>query len=114
MSIKSAANTPVNVIGKIMLFLQLGDLHLRVNFSVADNLAVPLRITMSFIDRFVKGIFLMERRIIPIQSRLVAIISGHSFPSHPLAVQKNDSNAGTDTDFQQGNKARTPLFSVAI
>lgn len=65
MSLKSSWNNPVNVIVKIMLFVQLGDLNVRVDCGVVDNLAVPL-IETSFMERFVKAIFPIERHIVPI------------------------------------------------
>lgn len=44
MCLKPAANSPVNFIGRVMLLLELGSLHVRVHFGVKDILAVPLLI----------------------------------------------------------------------
>lgn len=44
MSFKRASNSPVNAIGMFMHFVHLCDLHLLVQFSVLDNLAVLLQI----------------------------------------------------------------------
>lgn len=78
MSLHSASDTPVQVIGKVILFDQLADLHIHVHFGVVNSLAVPLLFGASFIDRFVKRIFSMERFIVPIWSPLVAIIPEYS------------------------------------
>lgn len=55
MSLKAALKRPVNFIGKSMLFLQLGYLHVLGPFCVLDNLTVPLLIETSFIDWFFKA-----------------------------------------------------------
>lgn len=69
MSLNSVQNNPVNLISKIMLFIQLADLHTCAHFGLVHNLVVPLLIGISFIDRYVKGVFPFERCIVPIQSR---------------------------------------------
>lgn len=74
LSLKSAANIHVNVMGKVMLIFQLQDLHLRGQFCVVKNFTLPLPITTSFLDRFAKGIFVRKRHPIHIQLRPVAII----------------------------------------
>lgn len=66
MSLKLASNEHVKAIGKIIPFVQLGDLHLCAHFGVMNNLAVPPLIGTSFINSFVKGKFHMEQRIISI------------------------------------------------
>lgn len=40
----------------------MGDQHMRVPFGVVHNLAEPLVVGTSFIERFVKGIFSMEQQ----------------------------------------------------
>lgn len=41
-SLRSGFESPVQIIGKMMLFIQLGDLHVRAHIDVMDNVAVPL------------------------------------------------------------------------
>lgn len=53
--------------------IQLGDLYVRVHFSRVDKIALPLLVETSLIDRIVRNIFQKERRIVPIQSRPLAI-----------------------------------------
>lgn len=36
LSVNSASDNPAKVLGKVMLLIQLGDLHPRVNFGVVD------------------------------------------------------------------------------
>lgn len=65
----------VQVIGKVMMFVQKGDLHVRLHFGAVHNLTVLLLVGTSLIARFVRDIFLMERCMVPIWSHPVAIIS---------------------------------------
>lgn len=113
MSLQSESNNHVNVIDKIMLFVQLVSLHVRFHFGVVDNLALPLLIETQFIDMFVKEIIPMKRCIVPIQSRPEASVSEYTLPSDPPAVLKSHSDAGTDSEDQQDNNARTLIFRVA-
>lgn len=80
-SLKSASNNTVHVIGKIMLFVHLRDLHVLAHFSVADSLSVPLLTGTVYIDRFFKVKLSMERCIVPIWSRTVATTSEYTSPS---------------------------------
>lgn len=98
---------------RVILFFQLGDLHVRVHFGFVSNFAVRLLIRTFFIDSFVKGLFLVERRTVRIWPRPVAIFSESTPPSNPLAVSQTDSDAETSTDERQDNSERTPLFGVA-
>lgn len=54
-----------------------------------------LQIRKLFINRFVSGIFPMERRIAPIQSRPVAFILDYTPFSDLLAIYQNDPDAMT-------------------
>lgn len=60
MSLRSASDSPAQVMGKVMLLVQLGDLHVRVPFNMVDSLAVPLFVVTQFIGRLVNRIFSME------------------------------------------------------
>lgn len=61
MSLRPASNNPRRHHRKIILSIQPGDIHVFVDIGAVDNLAVPLLIGTSFIDRFVKEIYPMER-----------------------------------------------------
>lgn len=75
MSFTSASDRAVRVTGRIMLLVQLGDPHVRFQFGLVDNLAVLILFGISFIDRFVKGDFPLDRGTVNICSHLVAVIS---------------------------------------
>lgn len=62
-------------LAKVLLFVHWPALQVRVYFGVVENFEVQLQMGPSFNDRFVKGIFDMERRNDPTWSRPVAIIS---------------------------------------
>lgn len=95
-----------------MTFVQLPDLQVRVHFCVVVNLFVPLLMVTSFMDRFIKGVFLMRQHIVFIWSRSFAIIWEYTTSLDPLAVLQNDSETGSDTEDGQDNKTRKPLFRV--
>lgn len=46
----------VLVIGRIMLFIKLGDLHVHVHFRVSNSPTVPLLVGTLFIDKFSRGV----------------------------------------------------------
>lgn len=72
-SFKSPSKSPVNVIAKVRVSVELSDLHVCYHFGV-DNLVLQVILKTSIIIRFVKGTFLMEQRIVPIRARSDAII----------------------------------------
>lgn len=112
MSFKSALHSPVYIICKVLLFVQLRILHVRVHFGVVDDLAVLLQFGTSFIDSAVNGIFPMERRIVPIPSRPVVIISEYMPLSGVLVVLQSNLEAETIIDDRQYSSERTPLSTV--
>lgn len=69
-----------------MVFVQLQDIHVGVNFGVVDNLPVLLLLTTSFIESFVKGIFLINRGIVAICSHPVVITSVYKPARHPVPI----------------------------
>lgn len=75
MSFNATSNKYVNVIGKITVFVQLTNTQLPVHFGFADILSIPLLVGALFINRFVNGMFPLERGIFPVLSRPVVIIS---------------------------------------
>lgn len=91
-SLKSASDSPVHVKVKIMLFVQLGNLHEQVSFGVVENFTVQLIVWISITDRFVKGTLLMDRCIAPMQSRSVAITSKYMQLLDSLAALKTHSD----------------------
>lgn len=95
-----------------MLFVQLRNLHVSVFFGVVDNLTVPPMVRTLFIDRYVKGIFPIERRIVPIQSYTVASISEYMPVLDLRAILQDASDAETITDDRQDNCKSTPVFRV--
>lgn len=60
--------------------------------------------------KFFKGIFLMERWIVPIRSCQVAIVSEQDSASDSLAELQIDSDIESRTDNQPDNSNRTTLF----
>lgn len=98
MPLRSTSESPDQVIDKILFFVQLGDLHVRVYFGVVGNLTLPLLVGASSIARFVKAIFLIECRIFPILSRPVASISKCTPVWDPPAAIQADSDVEISTE----------------
>lgn len=112
MSLKSELKNPVHLLGKIIFSGELGDLHVPVYFGVVDNIAVLLLAGTSFLDWFVKGMFSIERRIVPNQSRPVEVHSKYMPLSDPPAVLQNYLDDVMYTDSQLENNKGTPLSRV--
>lgn len=89
--LKSASDGCVAVTGKVLLFIQLGNLQVLVHFGVVDNMAVPLLNSTLFIDRFVGVVFPMKRGIIPVRSRAVTIPAEYMPPSDSLTTLRWDT-----------------------
>lgn len=66
--------------------------------GVLGNLTVPPLVGKYFIDRFVKDIFGMKRRIVPKRSFPVSIFSEYTPMLDPLAVLQSNLDAETNTD----------------
>lgn len=55
--LKSTTNQNVDVVGTIVLHMRMGERNVRLTFEIVRNLAVPVRLSTSFIDKFNKRIF---------------------------------------------------------
>lgn len=110
---RSASESPVKVIGKIILFFQLGDLQIRVHFGSVDNLTARFFVIILFTDRYEKKIFMMEHFIVPIQSHPVAGTLQHTAPSDLLVALQTDSHVNISMEDGQDKNDWTPLFQVA-
>lgn len=88
MSLKPASGSPAHVIGKLMLLLKLGSLHVCIQFEAVDNPAVVLFAGTTFMDRFFKGIFPIERQIVP--TDLAQVLLSRSTHQHQTLWMHND------------------------
>lgn len=71
----------ISGVGVITLINQLGDLHVRTRFTVLKNLAVDVPQGMTFIDRRLSTILLVDRKIMRLYSRSVIIFSLTKYPT---------------------------------
>lgn len=111
-SLKCASSSLVYVIGKLILFFQLGNLHLRFDSGVVENLEAPLITEKSFIDKFVKRKPSLERGIVPLPSSPVTFISDYTPASDLLDLLKRDPDAATNTEYLYEIIESTSLFRV--
>lgn len=98
MSDKYASGSSPHVIGIVMLFIQLADLHVRVLSHIGDRLPVPLLGGTYITDRFFKGISSVERPVVFIWSRPVAITSEYTAQLDPLTVLQSESYTESNLD----------------
>lgn len=85
-NLSAAANQPIPVIGVILLHVRLGDLCTKVWFGVVERLVTPCLLGTSFSDRFIKAIFCMDRKVVPIHSRVVPILASGTATSPVCAL----------------------------
>lgn len=112
MSLPSTTDSPIHIIGQVMLLAQLEDLYIQVYFCFLDHLSVSLFIKTCFIDIFVKGTYLTKRPIVLIWTRRLAIISECRPLSDPPAVSQTNLNSRIYSEELQDNKNRTPPFQL--
>lgn len=111
MSLESVSRRPVNVIGKDVFFIQLGILHVLIDFGFKGSLALPLPVGTSFIHWLFKEIFLMKRHIITKRSDIVEIFRKHA-PVRPVDYIIKQLDADSSTENQWDDNARTALFKI--
>lgn len=97
--LRTATKEPLALDGTIILHLRLGDLRVRVCFGVVPNLVVDFLLGTSFSDRFIRGIFPSERKIVPWHSHPVTILASQR-PSATTATN-NAISAIEDTSLDQ-------------
>lgn len=73
----SAPESELNVSETIAIHLRLGESETRVNFAIVNELVVLVLLGTTCIDRFIKWMHLVERKIIADNSLPVPIITIH-------------------------------------
>lgn len=61
----SAVKKPVKVLGTILLYVRIGDLHVKVWFGIVENLATGLLLGTLLINWFIHRIFPGKRYAVP-------------------------------------------------
>lgn len=59
----SANKQPLSSKGAVLLHLQMDVLRIRLWFELADNLAEDLLLGTSFVDKYIREVFLAERKL---------------------------------------------------
>lgn len=80
---KDATNQKVTVVGRIALHVKMGDCRVKVVFGDVRHLVVPVLVGTSFMDRLVKGIFSLERKMVSFSSEPVPILAIKNLPEEP-------------------------------
>lgn len=74
LDLTGASRSNVIFDGVKLIHVRLGDLCFKAWFGVVTRMEVPLLLGTRFMDRFVKIIYLQERKIVPFHSHPVAIV----------------------------------------
>ena len=77
-SVKYANKSSLTIVGVIRLYVQIGGLRVKVYFGVVRNLVTRVLVGTPFINKFVRGIFPQEQRIVPSDSDPVRILATNS------------------------------------
>lgn len=85
---------------------------MRVYFAVVESLVMQLLVQILLIDRFFKGSFLKDRRLVPIRSRPVATSSEYTLPLDLPAALQTCWDANINTQDWQDKDHRSPLWRV--
>lgn len=72
LQLQIATKLPQPLDGLILLRIRLGKLSIRTWFGIAPHLTVEILFGISFTDCFIRGIFLVERKVFPWRSQPVA------------------------------------------
>jgi hypothetical protein len=86
--VESANKTTLTILGLLPLYVRMGDLKVKVWFAVTQDLCARVLLGTPFIDRFIKGMFPPERKIVPQDSPPVQI----------LAIDEPDMVMAVDND----------------
>lgn len=71
----SAKNDPLVPLEQVEIYLGPGDRHAKTPFIVIDTLPVENLIGADFIDKHITGIYKIERKLDPLCSKLIPILS---------------------------------------
>lgn len=77
---KNTIDQRVSLVGTIWLHVKLGNSRARVVFISVRNLALPVLVETSYIDRFFKGSFPPERKSVPYNAKPVSNIAIKDMP----------------------------------
>lgn len=91
--LKRATNQNVEVVGAIVLRVRIEDSAIGVMFRVVGNLAVPVLLGTSFIDKIIKNIFPDERKTVLFNYSSVSTLTVHQTETDRPGEQEDDTVA---------------------
>lgn len=91
LALKSTVSQKIHVTGTITLNIITKNSKIRAAFSVLHNLAVPVFLGTSFIDRFLNIIFPPELKIVPYISKRVPILAIEDISEEPKDNEEDKS-----------------------
>lgn len=85
----------IEVVGTNYLHICIGDLCTSIRFCIDNSLAVSALLDKTYIDKLIKDIFPMERWVVSIQSRTMAILNSKPNPPPVVTSVRNDMERTT-------------------
>lgn len=86
----TATKEPILLDGTILLFVNIGELRMRVWFGIVEILAVDILLGTSFIERYIRGLFPSDTEVLPWHSPLVQILSRNNFVAFQYSLSEQD------------------------
>lgn len=102
----SASDDGLTIYGTILILACAENIRKRVQIEVIDHLAVPILVETSKIDRFIRGILTLERKLVHLHSGPVAVM-----PNYTIAV-KSISTINITVHVPQSSESITAIFYV--
>lgn len=95
---KNVTSQKISVIGTLTLLVSIGDSIVGVAFGAVRNLAVPVFIEPSLIDRFVNGIFRLKWKIVPYNFKYLPIFDIRNLLEEPKDKYRAQDVMSTEED----------------
>lgn len=110
-SIQTAIEQAWNMDGKKLPHVRLGALVVRVWFGIVPNLTVLMLAGIAFIDRFIRGIFPSEGKVVPRYFYMVALSVSSKYSKSSNLTTENINTPPDDTPKTDIQMAEMPTPS---
>lgn len=99
----------MKVVGTNLLHIHIGDLCTRIRFSIVGTFAVNVLFGTTDIDRLIRVVSSIERRVVSIDSRAVEILASHSIPPCIITSVGNLTERAATRDSKEPQKGKMDL-----
>lgn len=88
--LQSVTNQELNSLGTILLHARMTETYVPDMFVIVNNLAILVPLRTSFVDKFVKGFFPAEKKIVRYDSQSVTTLMVHEESNGNRKTTKNN------------------------